>query len=510
MTELGGGVSIESLNDETDALTMEAWIQLEENNAHLSLMGTDHKYGLRTGDRAQFAFRSHGTPGAPPQQGAQHGFFLNLDSDHRTGIKMNHLALVRDPDQGEHRLYVNGQLMDHYPDAYRPTFKGFYLGSVKYQYGLKDGLGFLGYFEEVRISKSVRYTGEKFRPQIRFEPDADTLALYQCDEMKDGLLIDSSGNNHHGKVTGGKIETVNYEFAPDALAAMKASTPTPVTVPEDSKLAIAPFDTKQAEAYQELWAEELDEKVTSTNSIGMEFALIPPGKFLMGSQLDDPSHEPDEGPVEVTISKPFRLGIHEVTQYNWYQVMGTEPWRVNQTVPVGKEYAACYIGWNDAVEFCDRLTEVELKMKKLPEGYHYRLPTAAEWEMACRAGTTTRFSFGDDLSNADEYAWYSANTKDLNEPYAHEVGKKKPNAWGLHDMHGNVWEWCHDWHAGNLLGGIDPQGPDSSPRNLKVYRGGCWDEDFAKTGRSANQHRYFPVHKIPTLGFRIVLNKIAE
>jgi hypothetical protein len=93
---------------------------------------------------------------------------------------------------------------------------------------------------------------------------------------------------------------------------------------------------------------------------------------------------------------------------------------------------------------------------------------------------------------------------------AHEIGKKKPIGWGLHDIHGNVWEWCHDWHGGGLQGGIDPQGPVDPTRKLKVYRGGCWDGDFQESGRSANQHRYGQGHKLPTLGFRVVLSSMAQ
>ncbi|NQT16435.1 MAG: SUMF1/EgtB/PvdO family nonheme iron enzyme [Planctomycetes bacterium] len=198
---------------------------------------------------------------------------------------------------------------------------------------------------------------------------------------------------------------------------------------------------------------------TITNSIGMKLALIPAGEFLMGLGAgglgggdDDPQHL-------VQITKPFCLGVYEVTQKQYWQVMSEIPsgFKGDYQRPVER------VSWEDAVEFCRRLSE--------KEGETYRLPTEAEWEYACRAGSTTTWYFGDSESRLGDYAWYSANSSDT----THPVGQKKPNAWGLYDMHGNVWEWCSDWHDKDHYSAspaIDPKGPDSG--DGRVLRGGSW------------------------------------
>ena len=188
------------------------------------------------------------------------------------------------------------------------------------------------------------------------------------------------------------------------------------------------------------------------NSIGMVLVPIPAGEFVMGSPKTESGRRNVEVQHPVTLTKPFLLGVHEVTQGQWQAVMGTTPWKGKQYVKEGDDYPATYVSWNDAVEFCRKLSE--------KEGLEYRLPTEAEWEYACRAGTTTAYSFGDDASELGEYAWYRENAWDAGQKYAHTVGQKKPNPWGLYDMHGNVWEWCEDrygvYHAGAAT---DPTGP---------------------------------------------------
>jgi formylglycine-generating enzyme required for sulfatase activity len=166
-----------------------------------------------------------------------------------------------------------------------------------------------------------------------------------------------------------------------------------------------------------------------TNIIGMEFVLIPAGSFTMGD--DGESADDDEKPRHrVTISQPFYLGKYEVTQMQWAVVMGNNPSRFKElSNPVEN------VSWNDVQEFIRRLNQMLLGARK------YRLPTEAEWEYAARAGTTSAYSFGDDAGNLYRYAWYKGNSEDK----THPVGQRDPNAWGLHDMHGNVWEWVEDW-----------------------------------------------------------------
>ncbi|MCA9068597.1 MAG: formylglycine-generating enzyme family protein, partial [Planctomycetaceae bacterium] len=146
----------------------------------------------------------------------------------------------------------------------------------------------------------------------------------------------------------------------------------------------------------------------------------------------------------------------EVTQSQWQAVMGTRPWSGKEFVREGKDYPATYISWKDAISFCKKLTEVERRTRRLPAGWEYRLPTEAPWEYACRAGTTTAYGI-DDRSSFRNYAWHDGTVK--GEEYAHKVGQKRANAYGLHDMHGNLWEWCQDYYTEALPGGTDPEGP---------------------------------------------------
>ena len=280
--------------------------------------------------------------------------------------------------------------------------------------------------------------------------------------------------------------------------------------------------------------------VRVVNSIGIELIEIPAGKFRMGLSKRELFEErifrfinsivrwlwqfwaktPDSEkrvvrpvhlPCEVTLTRPFRLGRTVVTQGQWKQVMGTEPWvpprlRAPREIQVpredvfeflledstpgdiadqlqqgpyfgrqytqaGEDYPATFVSWEDAVKFCKKLTDLERKAGNIRPDEGYRLPTEAEWEYACRAGTKTTYSFGNNESKIGEYAWWggfdvhslgggevkagAGNAKE--EQYAHKVGLKKPNPWGLYDMHGNVSEWCSDWY-GPLMGGEDPLG----------------------------------------------------
>ena len=229
------------------------------------------------------------------------------------------------------------------------------------------------------------------------------------------------------------------------------------------------------------------------NGLGMRFAFISSGKFQMGSAESEGGRHDDELRHEVHLTKWFYLSVHSVTQDQWHRLMGTKPWRGKKHVREGVKYPATYVTWNDAVEFCQKLTE--------RERVEHRLPTEAEWEYACRAGATTAYSFGDNASSLNDYGWYDENTWELRNKYAHTVGKKRPNSWGLYDMHGNVWEWCADWYgeyASGLVTG--PSGPAEG--EYRVARGGSWD-DSAYTCRSALRVRDDPADCSSGLGFRV-------
>jgi len=193
---------------------------------------------------------------------------------------------------------------------------------------------------------------------------------------------------------------------------------------------------------------------------------------------------------EVTLTKPFKMGVHEITQAQYEQVMGVNPSEFK-----GANNPVHRVSWNDAVEFCRKLSELPAEKEA---GNVYRLPTEAEWEYACRAGTNTKYSFGDDESDLEQYAWYDENSG----KGTHAVGSKLPNAWGLHDMHGNVWEWCQDSFGDYPRGAVtDPSGATSSSR--RVGRGGSWGH-AAGYCRSAFRLRGLPSFRGSLLGFRVV------
>ena len=228
---------------------------------------------------------------------------------------------------------------------------------------------------------------------------------------------------------------------------------------------------------------------TYTNSIGMEFVLIPAGEFEMGSPSDEEDRYDDEGPAHtVTIEESYYLGKYEVTQEQWKAVMGSNPSCFEgDDLPVEK------VSWNDVQEFIEKLNEMEGTDK-------YCLPSEAEWEYACRAGTTTRYSFGDDESELEDYAWYSSNSNSK----THVVGQKKPNAWGLYDMHGNVWEWCQDAYHSDYDGApSDGSAWEDSGSSDRVDRGGGWGSG-ARSCRSALRGWDDPGAHGDYLGFRVL------
>ncbi len=238
--------------------------------------------------------------------------------------------------------------------------------------------------------------------------------------------------------------------------------------------------------------------------VRMKLALLPAGSFLMGSPIGEQDRDPDEGPRhEVTISRPFRIGVHEVTQEQYRAVMGRNP-----STFTGLRHPVEGIWWSDAVEFCRLLSD--------STGQIVRLPTEAEWEYACRAGTRSRFSFGDDYSGLSRYGNYGerADTSgqsdvDVKDDGGHAatalVGSYAPNPWGLHDMHGNVFEWCGDYYADRYPDGPrqDPKGPPWGPYH--VLRGGSWSSPGWMC-RSAYRHRFTADGRFNHLiGFRVVV-----
>jgi len=261
----------------------------------------------------------------------------------------------------------------------------------------------------------------------------------------------------------GVTQLFRQQATPDSIKPGGGPTPGLVAKHEPPPLAVAPFDAAQAKKYQEAWAKHLGVDVETTNAIGMKLRVIPPGRFPM---------RPDR---RVTISKPFLIAAHETTIAQFQKFVDETKYRTSaekaargtvvrmegaaaevgpeftwqhKDVAGGDDYPVGQLSWDDAVEFCQWLSR--------KEGKPYRLPTDAEWEWACRAGSVTEYHFDHDKESLDEYAWYAANSGGR----SHPVGQKKPNRWGLYDMQGNIAEFCLDWCAALEAGDVvDPTGP---------------------------------------------------
>jgi len=331
--------------------------------------------------------------------------------------------------------------------------------------------------------------------------------------------------------------TANSQSPDTSIAQPQSSVPLPAVSslvgpygkwnlpPGAPQPAIAPFDEKKAKEHQEAWAKHLGVPVEMSNSIGMKLVLIPPGEFMMGSpkelieeELKRPDtsdwyrdHErdytPSEGPqhrVRIT-TMPLYFGIYEVTNEEYQHVMGTKPGSDSAKDKKTERFPLGPRSWDPTMEFCLRLSELPAEKAA---GRQYRLPTEAQWEYACRAGSTGRFSFSscpkpiptdDDEKVLSDYGWYHGNSG--GQPHA--VGEKRPNAWGLYDMHGNMWEWCWDWYDKDYYSKSpvdDPQGPEKGL--TCVVRGGNF-ADLARASRSAARFSYSPIFAFSRFGFRV-------
>ena len=303
----------------------------------------------------------------------------------------------------------------------------------------------------------------------------------------------------------------------------------------------APFDRQVAWDSQEKWSAYLGRPVHQTNAVGMEMVLIPPGEFVMGSPETEPERSDEETPHSVRITQPFCLGAYPVTQAEFAKVMNSNPSQFNEDElghPTGR-FPVEMVSWYDCLEFCNKLSARDgrppyysLTLIKLDErgfikwanvevlsGVGYRLPTEAEWEYACRAGTQTATAFGDSLSSTQ--ANFNGNS-----PYGHalrgpylgrtsSVGCYPANQFDLHDMHGNVWEWCWDGSDEDYYKHApfeDPTGPEETAS--RVIRGGCWrDRGAGAPGgsgfcRSAARHHCSPVVRLGVLGFRVAVSPL--
>lgn len=247
---------------------------------------------------------------------------------------------------------------------------------------------------------------------------------------------------------------------------------------------------------------------------GIKFRWCPAGQFLMGSTRHEPERRPGEDQVSVTLTKGFWTATFEATQGDWKRVMGTLPGELTAELPAGDDYPVGNVNFAEAEAFCQKLTELAHQTKALPADWEFRLPTEAQWEYACRAGTTTATAFGNSLSS--KQANFKGKPYNGGEPgpslgRAAKVGSYPANAWGIHDMHGNIYEWCRDWYQAKLPGGTDPDmyeakataAPSQNGALSRSRRGGCW-ADEGWPCRSAFRLRFEPERRYDHIGYRVV------
>ncbi len=245
----------------------------------------------------------------------------------------------------------------------------------------------------------------------------------------------------------------------------------------------------------------------------IKLCWCPPGRFRMGSPPGEPERRPGEDQVDVTFTKGYWMGKYEVTQAEWTRVVGRLPGELTAAGGEGDDLPVYNVNYAEAEAFCRKLTEMGRQAGELPAGWEFRLPTEAQWEYACRAGTTTATSFGDTISSKQanfQGKPYNGAEEGPSLKRAAKVGSYPANAWGLHDMHGNVVEWCRDWYHAKLPGGRDPDlsSAKGTPNRDRTFsrsrRGSAWPDD-GWPSRSAFRQRFEPERRSDHIGFRVAV-----
>jgi formylglycine-generating enzyme required for sulfatase activity/serine/threonine protein kinase len=340
---------------------------------------------------------------------------------------------------------------------------------------------------------SLRRELLKTHEQVRQETLLSSLDDYleHVDEQKAFALdllaeeeLESKWSELWGEYVGCAVPRLNQSF--------KAENP-----PRIDKIALLSLPRKLLVTQGEIPTEG---KKFTVSGLSLEMLWCPSGRFEMGSPAGffrgESGRRSDEVQHEVTLTQGFWLGKHPVTQTQWKKVMGSNPSHFK-----GRNRPVEEVSFNEVNKFCRKLTELERKAGRLPEGMSYQLPTEAQWEYACRAGTKTAYAFGAGLTTAQ------ANISGGPEETI-SVGSYKPNAWGFHDMHGNVWEWCADWYGDYTAVAVrDPAGP--AVGSCRVFRGGSW-YDSAYIARSAYRFRSVPASSDNDLGFRLSLRPASQ
>ncbi|MBI2192379.1 MAG: SUMF1/EgtB/PvdO family nonheme iron enzyme [Planctomycetes bacterium] len=351
------------------------------------------------------------------------------------------------------------------------------------------------------------------------------LGLYLLEKVK---IYDAAQTPQYGKIRDPELDEGDFVFAvtsshvvtppPPPIVVDKPLTPAEKPSPERPAASPTvrvekskepevytkwPFDEKEAKRRQEETAKVLAWPVEYDEDLGggmkMRMVLIPAGEFLMGSPNDEDGRGDDELQHRVRITKPFYMGKYEVTQAQWKAVTGTSPSHFK-----GDENPVDMVSWDDVQGLLERLNTATLRPWETSARGRFSLPTEAQWEYACRAGSDRRYSFGDGDGPLWEYAWFDGNS----DSKTHPAGLKKPNAWGLHDMHGNVLEWCQDFYGSYpVVTAADPAGVKTG--DGRVIRGGLW-RDAARVCRASSRNWNKASDRDKLVGLRLVLNPVQR
>ena len=458
--------------DDSHPLTMEMWLRgdYQPYDCLVAILSGKRSVQINKDNNFLHAFENHDVLA---DRGDGQRFHLG---------DWTHVAAICDTVATE--LFVNGHQtlkIPHDEFAVFPThpFNGFWIGAHPHAKSGNISFFYKGEIDEIRLSKCRRYA-EDFQPQLRMDADSDTIALYHCDEGNGDQLLDASSHGHHGQV-----HSIQRHKNDDATSA-------------GPPIATAPLSSDEMQELQSKWAQHLNTPVTESNTIGMELKLVPPGKFLMGAALDDADAQAHEFPQHVVqLTKAFQLSATEVTVEMFSKFVEQEhyvtdvesdglggydaskkqrvpeyTWRFPSSIAT-RNFPVSNVSYADAMRFCQWLGR--------QEGRVYRLPTEAEWEYACRAGTQTRYWFGDEFDPKMAKAIGGSATARVS------CGSYPPNPLGLFDMHGNVHELCLDAgrnYAHNAV--VDPTG-EVNEVDTVVVRGGA---GTAQPIRLRSSHRY--------------------
>ena len=343
------------------------------------------------------------------------------------------------------------------------------------------------------------------------------LALEGYAQSPPSLSIQMSNGSVRLRITGTVGSACTIQRATNLFGANRWQFLTNLTPLLSSPYLVADNSAVAASRFYRAFAQQVPTNVVPSSNM----AWILPGTFVMGSPTSETNRNSDETQHTVTLTKGFYMGKYAVRQGEYLALIGSNPSYFTtrdyngNSIPQDLNRPVEQVSWIDATNYCGHLTQQEQAAGRVPLGWVYRLPTESEWEYACRAGATTAFNFGSaihgGMANFDDHYEYDASIGDIYFsnpavpwlPRTTTVGSYQPNAWGLYDMHGNVWEWCRDWYGSYPAGSVtDPQG--ASLGSYRVFRGGDWFNNGTSC-RSAYRNYINPPNYSSGIGFRVVL-----